>query len=457
MELKCTERTKNMVLASLCMCLCIMAASPASSVQNIALADSTNIDLVVGYYSEIVKYSACILAGFIFHPFYKLAGIKITAAVLTILLTGTYWSMIWIVNEYTIYLGSFLSGLGAGSLWIIWPMVVVENSEAGMSQRNMGYWWMAESLGVVVGGFCNYFYFQNVSKISTANRVMVNGLAAGVTIISAIIAALGVSDITKSHNRHIPLTDKEITYYEIDQEGEAEQHETDKVEIIGGKDSSSLGQADQEDGISARGWFREMRKLKEFWILFLPLIYWGFIWGYFMKMLPTATASISDRRDLIPLSVLVTGSAYVVGSSSWNFISRCSNNTVCIILASLMHVVAITLSILVFPKSAASEISEFGTAETYIQPADMYVVVISGLIGLADSGISIIYYTTAGRIYGEGASLGFSVNNNGFCVFYIISMFTPSLFDLHSYCYCMLGAVLLMCLSLTVGLRKFIK
>ena len=221
------------------------------------------------------------------------------------------------------------------------------------------------------------------------------------------------------------------------------------------EDNLSLTRTEQNSA-SIMEWFNTMRKLKEFWILFLPLIYWGFIWGFFVKMLPTATASISDRRDLIPLTTLASGAAFLIGSTSWNAVSRCTNNTFCVILATLMDFLAITLSILIFPKEATSKILEVGTVETYISPHYVYPVIIATLIGLADSGISIFYYTVAGRVYQDKASLGFSINNAGFCVFYIISLFAPSLFDLHSYCYCMFGAVFLMCLSLTVGLRRFL-
>ena len=456
LQLCCDERTKNLIVASVCMSMCMMAVYPASSVQNVALAESTNIDLNVGYYSEIVKYVACILVGFIFHPFYKLVGIKVTAATTILLITGGFWVMIWIVNEAVIYFGYFLSGLGAGALWILWPMTVMDNSEESQAQRNMGYWWMAEALGPTVGALINYFYFQNVTTISSENRVMLYSICCAITVIAALVATITVTDITKSSARHRPLKQDEITYVEIDEKGQKKEYEAD-VQVLVGKSEEKAGvpSPTQPDETNAAEWFRKMAKTKEFWILLLPLIYWGFIWGYFMKMLPTATASISNRRDMIPLTTLVSGAAMLIGATSWNFVARCFNNTVCIILATVMQFIAITLSILIFPKNAASEIVEVGTAETYIKPDNIYLVVIAGLIGLADSGVSIIYYTVAGRVYGSGTSLGFSVNNNGFCVFYIVSMFAPSLFDLHSYCYCMFGAVLLMCLSLTVGLRRF--
>ena len=206
----------------------------------------------------------------------------------------------------------------------------------------------------------------------------------------------------------------------------------------------------------AKNWFKVMGKRFEFWVLLLPLVYWAFIWGYFYKILPTASASISDERNLIPLTTVIIGASYLVGSGAWNYISNWTNNTFCIVLQSLMLLASLAISILIFPKGAAANIVELDTASTYIQPNSVYVIVICALIGLADSGISIVFYTVSGIIFGKGTSLGYAVVNNVFYVFYIVSMFAPSLFDLHTYCYTTGVAVLVMCFSLTVGLRRLI-
>ena len=87
--------------------------------------------------------------------------------------------------------------------------------------------------------------------------------------------------------------------------------------------------------------------------------------------------------------------------------------------------------------------------------SDTLLILIFSFIGIADSGISIIYYTTAGKVFGEGRSLGYAVINNVYCMFYIASMFAPSLFDLHSYCYTTMASVAIMCTSMTFGLKKF--
>ena len=199
-----------------------------------------------------------------------------------------------------------------------------------------------------------------------------------------------------------------------------------------------------------------MSKRYEFWVLLLPLVYWAFIWGYFYKILPTASASVSDERDLIPLTTVIIGVAYLAGSVVWNKVATWVNNTVCIVLQSLMLLASLVISVLIFPKTAAAQLVKTGTGNTYLEPNSVYVIVICTLIGLSDSGISIIFYTVSGVIFGKGTSLGYAVVNNVFYIFYVVSMFTPSLFDLHTYCYITGVAVLVMCFAITVGLRKFI-
>ena len=353
--------------------------------------------------------------------------------------------------------------MGWGGLWVLWPMVVIENSAGEKSQKNMGFWFMAKSSGAVMGGLANYFYFEGVTKISSKNRVMIYTICAGVTMFASLVAAFGITDIKKSAKQHQPLRDEDIETVPQNVKYSTKGGEADVSVMVPGKPSGVnkfkdwfkvvIKKAGLKEGLD---WFKVMARIPEFWLLLIPLIYWGFIWGYFLKIFPTATASISDKRNLIPLTSVITGVCSLVGSTTWNLLSKITNNICCIVFASAMLLASLILSILIFPKGAASEILSLGSAETYITPDSIHVVVICALIGLADSGVSIIYYTTAGRIYGDGSALGYSTNAIGFYSFYMCSMFAPSLFDLHTFCYCMIASVVAMCLVFPFGLRKYL-
>ena len=455
----CDVRTQNLLIASIAMMICVMAGTPSAALQNIALAESTDLAIQVGYYSEIVGVIGSIIMGFIFPVVYRFLGIKLTTTLTIIITTAYYWTMIWVVNEYLIYLGGFLAGLGWGGLWIICPMVVMDNSQEGKGIRNMAYFWMAKSLGDMIGGLCGYAYFDNITVISETNRFVVYGVCVGITCFAAVLAAVGLSEIKDDKYRHQPLeneVDVKETNGDISADGDSL---TVKEDFLDDKESAK---SDSEFDISkfnhsveyTKNWFNVMVQRLEFWMLLLPLVYWAFIWGYFYKILPTATASISDKRGLIPLTTVIIGASYLIGSASWNFLSRWMNSTLCIVLQSLMLLASLAISILIFPKGAASGIDISG--DTYITPDSIFVVIICALIGLADSGISITFYTVSGIIFGEGTSVGFAVVNNVFYIFYIFSMFAPSLFDLHSYCYSTGAMVVVMCISMTVGLRKFL-
>ena len=369
------ERTRNILTCSFCMCLSVMASAPATLIQNIALAESSDIDLSVGYYSEVLRFSMGIVTCLLFYPVYKKIGIKAIAMVSTILVTSTYWTMIWIVNEGLIYLGAAISGMGWGSLWVLWPMVITENSEgAKNAQTNMGIWFAATSFGVLVGGLCNYFYFDGVYQISVENRQMVYGICAGITIFASFVAAGGLTqhENHKQSGNHQPLHNEEIAAHsEVDEELEVEKNknDSDTIEIgilVPGKEKERTeGTAPDFEPLQ---WCKKMLKFPAFYLLGIPLLYWGVLWGYYLKILPTAIASISDSRNLIPLGAVISGACSFFGSTSWNFISRATNNLFCISLASLMIVSAAILSILTFPKGAATEILEVGSAETYIKP-----------------------------------------------------------------------------------------
>jgi MFS family permease len=255
------------------MCLVVMAGAPAQTVQNVALGESTEIDLKVGYYAAVVKMVVCILIAGVFHSVYNLIGIKATAAIATVLATGSYWPMIWIVNKYVIYLGAGISGIGLGSLWILWPMVVIDNSEKEIAQKNMGYWWMGISFGALVGGLCNYFYFTGVTQISAENRVMVYAICAGITLLSSVIATCGVSNIKDSSKRHQRLKDEEIiTYTEIDETQNCAKEEAVDVKVlVAGKVEKDTELTTGDGEVKALDWFKVMMKRPEFWILGVPL------------------------------------------------------------------------------------------------------------------------------------------------------------------------------------------
>ena len=456
------KRTRNILTSSFCMCLSVMAAAPAILIQNIALAESSDIDLSVGYYSEVLRSSTGIITCLLFYPVYKKIGIKVVAMVSTILITAAYWTMIWIVNEGLIYLGAAISGMGWGSVWVLWPMVIMENSKnAKNAQTNMGIWFAGASFGEVIGGLCNYFYFDGVYQISVENRQMVYGICAGITIFASFVAAVGLTQHNnhKQSGNHQPPNNKEIAAgSEVTDEIEGKKNDSDTIEIeirVPGKQENTEDKRTKLD-FDSLTWCKKMLKLPAFYLLGIPLLYWGVLWGYYLKILPTAIASISDSRNLLPLGAVIGGACSFFGATLWDFVSRATNNLFCISLASLMIVSAAILSILTFPKGAATEILEVGSVETYIKPDSIYVVVIQGLIMLADVGISIIFYAAAGQIYGEGTTLGYASNMVGFSFFYICSMFAPDLFNLHSYCYLMIAAVLLMCFTFFTGLRKFI-
>ena len=447
----CDVRTQNLLIASIAMMICVMAGTPSAAVQNIALAESTDLAVQVGYYSEIAGTIGSIIMGFIFPVIYRFLGLKLTTTLIIIISTAYYWTMIWVVNEYLIYLGGFLAGLGWGGLWIICPMVVMDNSQEGKGIRNMTYFWMAKSLGDMIGGLCGYIYFDNITVISETNRFVVNGVCVGITCFAAVLAAVGLSEI--KDDKYRDGGDVVVTNRICAENGGTTDLPTVQEGSLDNKESAKSVSRFNHSFEYTKNWFNIMVQRLEFWVLLLPLVYWAFIWGYFYKILPTATASISDKRGLIPLTTVIIGASYLIGSASWNFLSRWMNSTFCIVLQSLMLLASLAISIMIFPKGAASGIDISG--DTYITPDSIFVVVIAALIGLADSGISITFYTVSGIIFGEGTSLGYAVVNNVFYTFYSFSMFAPSLFDLHSYCYSTGAMVVVMCVSMTVGLGKF--
>lgn len=509
-------KIRNIVVA--CILVAIMSATitPASAVQNIALADSTEVSLKVGYFSEIAGTTGSMVMGVLFSVLYKFMGLRIVTTLTMGLTSGYYWPMMWVVDTTLIYIGGFLAGSGRGAIWIVGPMIIMDNSRDKITaQRNMGYFWVAKSLGDVFGGTCNYFYFNNITVISARNRFVVYGVCALATILGAVFAGFWLTEAKsltakrkkKGEDDDPDLEGKKTTSFADDNANMTKECGValdDKVDPKAKSNENSLTiKKNNETGIEvsntkpctndlensscqqletktksgadpshesntnenvavfdhswaySKTWFKNMAQRLEFWILLIPLFYWAFLWGYLYKIMPTAIGSVFRQRNIIPLSSIMAGVGYLVGSTCWNTVTRWTNNSFCVVLQTAMLLVALLLSVLIFPRGAASTLLDPDTVETYITPDTLYVVAISVLLALADSGVSITYYTVCGVIFGEGNSLGYALVNNLYYLLYVVSMFAPSLFDLHSYCYSTAGAVLVMCLSFTIGLRRF--
>ena len=110
----CNEKLKNVLIISFVMCLTFSALYPAGAVQNIALEETSDIPLTVGYYSAIIQNIGSMVTALVFQFLCNRLGLKLTVGLATILVTGSYWPMIWITNQYVIYAGEFLSGIGRG-------------------------------------------------------------------------------------------------------------------------------------------------------------------------------------------------------------------------------------------------------------------------------------------------------------------------------------------------------
>ena len=447
----CDEKLKNILVVTFAMGLVYSAVFPAVAVQNITLAESSDIPLTVGYYAAIVHNVGSMLNALVFQFVYNRVGIRWTAGLSMVLITGAHWPMIWITNQYVIYAGEFLSGIGRGAGWIFAPMIVMDNSEPGKSHRNMGYFWSGLSAGVMAGGLGNYFYFVGVTTISAVNRQVVYALCAGVTVLASLLAGFGLSEIK---GREGCQTTNDVTYVKVDENNEDYRVTMPKED--GGKKEEIDGDGLNSSFSDFIVWFKMMARRPAFWLHFIPLIYTGFIWAYFYKMFPTAIPSISNQRKLIPLTTVVMGGSYLLGTSTSSIVSRWITPTACLLLSALMILVAMILSVLIFPKEAASQILEIGTTETFIKGGFVHLMVISALIGLGDGMFSVIHLTAIGRLYGKDTSLGYSVNIIMYYLVYGLCMFTPTLFDMHSYCYITMVTVVASCLALTVGLKQFL-
>ena len=96
-------------------------------------------------------------------------------------------------------------------------------------------------------------------------------------------------------------------------------------------------------------------------------------------------------------------------------------------------------------------------AMTYLKPEGFYIIIISCLIGAADSGFCLVFYSAVAKVFASNTTMGYAAVQNWFNVFTIVALFAPKYIDLHVYLYVTLAVVIASWLSLGIGLRHYIK
>ena len=452
---------RNLTITCIVFFLTYLTFTPSLTLMSVSIfpystlnqaCETCTIDIMVIYYSRVIQYAASFPMCFFFPEIYKFLGLKLVYLLSAGLYIPFYLTMIWIKNDATLYIGALFTAIANSMLWCAAPMCMADSAGPGKYQMYMGFCMFSLFTGVTASGIANYFYLDGVYFISDKIRINLYTAFAVGALLAAVIGAFGIKDVKAKKVLGIS-TKKDIAALE----GLASEDSEIPNAVI-----EDLPQRENpmEQRISERiyyqlYWYVETVQRKEFWLIVVPLFYWGVLWGYKSTIMSTAIGFTFPESKYIPLKSICIGASYLLGALLWTPMSRCTSNFASLSLCTLMLIVGCVLSVLIFPKTAAVSIDP--NAMTYLEPKGFYIIIISCLIGAADSGFCLVFYSAVAKVFASNTTMGYAAVQNWFNVFTIVALFAPKYIDLHVYLYVTLAVVVASWLSLGIGLRHYIK
>lgn len=448
-----TLQHKNMTISTLILCLSLGSYFLATSLQNVAITDSSDIDSTVGYVSGGVYYASSCVGAVLFPVVNRLMN-RTVLTVVALMSYLMFYASMFMLREWAIYLGSALSGAGGSILFILSLKSIADNSPTEHLQRNMALFWAAVSVANVINNLVNYFYIQHLAKITNTIRVTVYGTLAGFCVIAMVLALFGEKD-EKDRGQ-----DAKCEVY--GQDGANGEVKIELDSIAGRKDAkvekaASRGSETQDVKKKIKEklkFLTEQSRRRSLWIIVVYQFFSGTLWGYVQKALPVAIGVTFAKRSVINLSGLVVGLCTLVGSLAFKKLRDLTNNTVCTVVMMIMALAACTLSYLVFPYDANISLTPAGTS--YMNPEVYHVALISILLSLTDTGFNVMGFAVAALMFDGDTATAFSFLDTTFCIGNGVMITLAGFVDLHSYLILLAVLTVATGLGYIIGLRKYI-
>ena len=446
-----TLQHKNMIISTLILCLSLGSYFLATSLQNVAITDSSDIDSTVGYISGGAYYASSCIGAILFPVVNRLMNRTVLTVVALISYLMFYASM-FVLREWAIYLGSVLSGAGGSILFIFSLKSIADNSPTEHLQRNMALFWAAVSVANVVNNLVNYFYIQHLDKITNTIRVTVYGTLAGFCVVAMVLALFGEKE-EKRDEEKCEVYGQDQTNGEVKIELDSIAGNQDaKVEKAASRSSETQ---DVKKKIKEKLKFlTEQSRRRSLWIIVVYQFFSGTLWGYVQKALPVAIGVTFDKRSVINLSGLVVGLCTLAGSLAFKKLRDLTNNTVCTVVMMIMAIAACTISYMVFPFDANISLTPTGTS--YMEPEVYHVALISILLSLTDTGFNVMGFAVAALMFDGDTATAFSFLDTTFCIGNGVMITLAGFIDLHSYLILLAVLTVATGLGYIIGLRKYI-
>ena len=452
---RCSQRQKhkNMTISTLILCLSLGSYFLATSLQNVAITDSSDLRPTVGYISGGAYYATSAIGAILFPVINRLMNRKVLTIVSLFSYLMFYASM-FLLREWAIYLGAVLSGVGGSFLFILSLKSIADNSPIKHLQRNMAFFWAAVSVANIVNNLVNYFYILHLATITDTIRITVYGTLAGFCVIAMFLALFGEKEEVKREEKP-----KCEVYGQITADGELR---IDVDKIPNNSDDNKKGVACiTTDTENIKKKIKEKLKFliklfrrRSVWIIIVYQFFSGTTWGYLQKALPVSISVTFTDRSVINLSGLVIGICTLVGALGFKKLRDLSSNTLCTIVMMIMSVCACVLSFLVFQNNANTTLDPTGSV--YINPETYHVIIISVLLSLTDTGFNVLGFAVAPLMFDGDTATAYSFLDTTFCIGNGVMITLAGFIELHTYLLLLAVLTVVTGLGYIIGLRKYI-
>ncbi|KAL5269201.1 hypothetical protein ACHWQZ_G002881 [Mnemiopsis leidyi] len=407
------------------MCLIYSAFFPGSGLLDVVVTDGRHSDdASVGFTSQGLTYLSSISIALITPPIISVIGVRATFGIASILYCGLFIGIIFL-QDWTIYLGSFIAGVGMGMLWVVAPKILTDNSTEKNLQRNNSIWWCIYIFSMVIGNTADYFYLGNLTTIDAHTRFCIYLVCTILVLLATAVAILGYKDVKKSES----LTDN--------------QDELLCSRSIQGRPINLERATPWEKIKQNMKLYKVCLFRKEVGYLLLVLFYNSFVLAFYTMTYQTCIGHTFADRSLIPLMSLVFGMTAVISCPLYESMATFLNTKIAVLFLYVLAIISYYMIFLSFPSAAT-----YGSSDepTTIKPTKNLVLIIGVLLAITDTGFNIQANHVVGLLFQSDSEIGFMLLNS------VMSLGTAIVFFLCSYIslYALLALLVVFCTVATI-------
>jgi len=187
----------NVVLLGLAFMLVFTAFQTMGNIQTTILSSASNPNsagYVDGFSGDGFISLALIYAVFSLSNWFAPSVVALIGPRLTLVVGGIIYSLyiaqIAYPNNYLLYGGSVLIGIGAAVIWTAQGNFLTLNSDSGTMARNSGIFWAMLQMSMLIGNTFVFFQFAGKDDIDTKTRTVVTMTLLGVGVAGTLVFLL---------------------------------------------------------------------------------------------------------------------------------------------------------------------------------------------------------------------------------------------------------------------------